>query len=107
MIVVEHDEGTMRSADHLVDLGPGAGEHGGHVISEGTPKQVEADPASLTGQYLAGQRQIEVPEKRREPRGELVVKGARQQQPEEDRRADPARASSAASPVCPARASPR
>ncbi len=78
VIVVEHDEGTMRSADHLVDLGPGAGEHGGHVISEGTPKQVEADPASLTGQYLAGQRQIEVPEKRREPRGELVVKGARQ-----------------------------
>ena len=78
VIVVEHDEGTMRSADHLVDLGPGAGEHGGHVISEGTPKQVEADPASLTGQYLAGQRQIEIPEKRREPRGELLVKGARQ-----------------------------
>jgi excinuclease ABC subunit A len=78
VIVVEHDEGTMRSADYLVDLGPGAGEHGGHVISEGTPKQVEADPASLTGQYLAGQRQIEIPEKRREPRGELVVKGARQ-----------------------------
>jgi excinuclease ABC subunit A len=78
VIVVEHDEGTMRSADHLVDLGPGAGEHGGHVISEGTPKQVEADPASLTGQYLAGQRQIEVPEKRREPRGELLVRGARQ-----------------------------
>ena len=78
VIVVEHDEGTMRSADHLVDLGPGAGEHGGHVIAEGTPKQVEGDPASLTGQYLAGQRQIEVPEKRREPRGELVVKGARQ-----------------------------
>ncbi|MGA8217177.1 MAG: excinuclease ABC subunit UvrA, partial [Solirubrobacterales bacterium] len=78
VIVVEHDEGTMRSADHLVDLGPGAGEHGGHVISEGTPKQVEADPASLTGQYLAGQRQIEIPEKRREPRAELLVKGARQ-----------------------------
>ena len=78
VIVVEHDEGTMRSADHLVDLGPGAGEHGGHVIAEGTPKEVEADPASLTGQYLAGQRQIEVPEKRRKPRGELVVRGARQ-----------------------------
>jgi excinuclease ABC subunit A len=78
VIVVEHDEGTMRSADHIVDLGPGAGEHGGHVVAEGTPKQVEADPASLTGQYLAGQRQIEIPEKRRKPRGELIVRGARQ-----------------------------
>ncbi|HEU4980240.1 MAG TPA: excinuclease ABC subunit UvrA [Solirubrobacterales bacterium] len=78
VIVVEHDEGTMRSADHIVDLGPGAGEHGGHVIAEGTPKQVEGDPASLTGQYLAGQRQIEVPARRRDPRGELLVKGARQ-----------------------------
>ena len=61
VIVVEHDEGTMRSADYLVDLGPGAGEHGGHVVSEGTPKQIEADPASLTGQYLAGQRTIPLP----------------------------------------------
>src|SRR5262245_8584544 len=78
VIVVEHDEGTMRSADHLVDLGPGAGEHGGHVIAEGTPKEVESDPASLTGQYLAGNRQIDVPQRRREPRGELVVRGARQ-----------------------------
>jgi excinuclease ABC subunit A len=78
VIVVEHDEGTMRSADHIVDLGPGAGEHGGHVIAEGTPQQVQADPASLTGQYLAGERQIAVPLKRREPRGELVIKGARQ-----------------------------
>ena len=91
VIVVEHDEGTMRSADHLVDLGPGAGEHGGHVISEGTPEQVEADPASLTGQYLAGQRQIEVPEKRREPRGELVVKGARQHNLKKIDVRDPAR----------------
>jgi excinuclease ABC subunit A len=78
VIVVEHDEGTMRSADHIVDLGPGAGEHGGHVIAEGTPQEVERDPASLTGQYLAGQREIEVPLKRREARGELVVRGARQ-----------------------------
>ncbi len=81
----------MRSADHLVDLGPGAGEHGGHVVAEGTPEEIEADPASLTGQYLAGKRQIAVPEKRRKPRGELVVKGAAPAQPEEDRRADPAR----------------
>ncbi len=78
VIVVEHDEGTMRSADYLVDLGPGAGEHGGHVVSEGTPKQIEADPASLTGQYLAGQRTIPLPQQRREPKGGLLVKGARQ-----------------------------
>jgi excinuclease ABC subunit A len=78
VIVVEHDEGTMRSADHIVDLGPGAGEHGGHVVTEGTPEQVEEDPASLTGQYLAGQREIAIPDQRRKPRGELVVRGARQ-----------------------------
>ncbi|HWO16358.1 MAG TPA: excinuclease ABC subunit UvrA, partial [Solirubrobacterales bacterium] len=78
VIVVEHDEGTMMAADHLVDLGPGAGEHGGHVIAEGTPAQVAKDPASLTGQYLSGKRRIEVPAQRREPSGELVVRGARQ-----------------------------
>ncbi|MSO42421.1 MAG: excinuclease ABC subunit UvrA [Solirubrobacterales bacterium] len=78
VIVVEHDEGTMLAADHLVDLGPGAGEHGGHLIAQGTPKQVEADPASLTGQYLAGERSIPLPGKRRDPSGELVVHGARQ-----------------------------
>jgi excinuclease ABC subunit A len=78
VIVVEHDEGTMRSADHLVDLGPGAGEHGGHLVAEGRPAEVEADPASLTGQYLAGKREIAIPESRREPSGELVVRGARQ-----------------------------
>ncbi len=78
VIVVEHDEGTMRAADHLVDLGPGAGEHGGHVISAGTPAQVARDPASLTGQYLSGKRAIEVPAERREPRGALLVRGARE-----------------------------
>jgi excinuclease ABC subunit A len=78
VIVVEHDEGTMRSADHLVDLGPGAGEHGGHVVAEGTAKQLEADPASLTGQYLSGKRSIPLPEQRREPSGGLLVKGAAQ-----------------------------
>jgi excinuclease ABC subunit A len=78
VIVVEHDEGTMLAADHLVDLGPGAGEHGGHVIAAGTPRQVAKDPASLTGQYLAGKRRIEVPEERREPRGALLVRGARE-----------------------------
>ncbi|HEU5062178.1 MAG TPA: excinuclease ABC subunit UvrA [Solirubrobacterales bacterium] len=78
VIVVEHDEGTMMAADHLVDLGPGAGEHGGHVIAAGTPKQVAKNSASLTGQYLSGKRQIEVPEERREPTGTLVVRGARE-----------------------------
>jgi excinuclease ABC subunit A len=78
VIVVEHDEGTMRAADHLVDLGPGAGEHGGHVIAAGTPKEVEKNAASLTGQYLAGKRQIEVPATRRKPRGALRVRGARE-----------------------------
>ncbi|HSR93891.1 MAG TPA: excinuclease ABC subunit UvrA [Solirubrobacterales bacterium] len=78
VIVVEHDEGTMRAADHLVDLGPGAGEHGGHVIAAGTPAEVAKDPASLTGQYLSGVRAIELPDGRREPRGALLVRGARE-----------------------------
>ena len=54
VLVVEHDEGTMRAADHLVDIGPGAGEHGGHVVAQGTAAEVEAVPESLTGQFLAG-----------------------------------------------------
>jgi excinuclease ABC subunit A len=78
VIVVEHDEGTMMAADHLVDLGPGAGEHGGYVIAEGTPAQVAKNSASLTGQYLSGKRSIEVPAERRDPRGALLVRGARQ-----------------------------
>jgi excinuclease ABC subunit A len=78
VIVVEHDEGTMMAADHIVDLGPGAGEHGGHVIAAGTPAEVAGNPASLTGQYLSGKRRIEVPAQRREPRGALLVRGARE-----------------------------
>ena len=78
VIVVEHDEGTMLAADHLVDLGPGAGEHGGHVIAAGTPAEVAKDPASLTGQYLSGKRRIELPAERRSPRGALLVRGARE-----------------------------
>ncbi len=78
VIVVEHDEGTIRAADHLVDLGPGAGEHGGHVVAEGTPKQVERTPESLTGQYMSGKRSIPVPQDRRTKRGEIVVRGPRQ-----------------------------
>lgn len=61
VILVEHDESTMRAADWLIDLGPGAGEHGGRIISEGTPKQVESDPNSITGQYLSGKLQVKRP----------------------------------------------
>ena len=65
VIVVEHDEDAIRTADHVVDIGPGAGIHGGHVVAEGTPAQVMADPKSLTGKYLTGMKQIEVPAERR------------------------------------------
>jgi excinuclease ABC subunit A len=78
VIVVEHDEQTMRAADHLVDLGPGAGEHGGHIVAEGTASEVERVADSLTGQFLAGTRTIEVPAKRRKPSGHLEIRGARQ-----------------------------
>jgi len=78
VIVVEHDEGTMLAADHLVDLGPGAGEHGGHVIAAGTPAEVSRNAASLTGQYLSGKRRIELPGERRKPSGALRVRGARE-----------------------------
>ncbi|HET6832110.1 MAG TPA: excinuclease ABC subunit UvrA [Solirubrobacterales bacterium] len=78
VIVVEHDEGTMRAADYLLDLGPGAGEHGGRVVAAGTPAQVIRSPASLTGRYLAGKLTIPVPAERRKGRGELVVRGARE-----------------------------
>jgi len=67
VIVVEHDEDMIRMADYVVDMGPGAGEHGGMVIAQGTPPQVEADAASITGQYLSGTRSIEYPDERKEP----------------------------------------
>jgi excinuclease ABC subunit A len=78
VIVVEHDEQTMRAADHLVDLGPGAGEHGGRIVAEGTATEVEAVPDSLTGQFLAGTRTIDVPERRRTPSGYVEILGASQ-----------------------------
>ncbi|HVS29100.1 MAG TPA: excinuclease ABC subunit UvrA [Solirubrobacteraceae bacterium] len=78
VIVVEHDEGTMRAADHLVDLGPGAGEHGGRIVAEGTAAEVEAVEESLTGQFLVGARQIEVPSRRRRPSGHVAIEGATQ-----------------------------
>jgi excinuclease ABC subunit A len=67
VIVVEHDTDAILAADHVVDIGPGAGVHGGHVVAEGTPREIQNNPASLTGDYLSGVRRIEVPEKRHAP----------------------------------------
>jgi excinuclease ABC subunit A len=79
VIVVEHDEETIRAADHVVDIGPGAGEHGGKIVVSGTVKELLRRRESLTGQYLAGKRTIPVPTMRREPRDDwLVVRGARE-----------------------------
>jgi excinuclease ABC subunit A len=78
VIVVEHDEQTMRAADHLVDMGPGAGEHGGRIVAQGTSKQVERVKDSATGQFLAGTRTIEAPKKRRTPAGYVEIEGASQ-----------------------------
>ena len=79
LIVVEHDEDTMRAADYLIDIGPGAGAHGGQVVAAGTPEEVMADPDSLTGQYLSGKKRIEVPAARRPGNGKLLtVRGARE-----------------------------
>ena len=81
VLVVEHDEDAIRAADYLVDMGPGAGAHGGKVIAEGTPEDVMRNSASLTGQYLSGFRQVPIPKERREPKSTgnrwLTVKGAK------------------------------
>ncbi len=76
VIVVEHDEETMLAADEIVDIGPGAGEHGGEVVAQGTAEEIMNTPGSLTGDYLSGRRRIPVPEKRRTPAGFLTVRGA-------------------------------
>lgn len=78
LIVVEHDEETIRSADYIVDVGPGAGEHGGHIVACGTLSDIMSNPASLTGQYLSGNRRIEVPTRRRSSDRYLVITGARE-----------------------------
>jgi excinuclease ABC subunit A len=78
VLVVEHDEDTIRSADYVVDLGPGAGRHGGHVVATGTPKEIEASSSSLTGQYLSGKLSIPLAPQRRSPNGRnLTIHGAR------------------------------
>jgi excinuclease ABC subunit A len=78
VLVVEHDEQTMRAADHLVDLGPGAGEHGGRIVAQGTASEVEQVAESLTGQFLSGAARIEVPARRRTPTGAIEIRGATQ-----------------------------
>ena len=78
LIVVEHDEDTMYAADHIIDIGPGAGDHGGEVIAQGTAEEIMKVPESVTGAYLSGKLKIPVPKKRRMPTGFLKVKGARE-----------------------------
>jgi excinuclease ABC subunit A len=78
VLVVEHDEGTIRAADHVIDMGPAAGEHGGEVVAEGTAEEISAVADSPTGQFLSGRRRIEVPGKRRKPSGYVTIEGAAQ-----------------------------
>ena len=78
VLVVEHDEDTMREADYIVDIGPGAGEHGGEVVAVGNAEEIMANPASITGAYLSGKVKIPVPEVRKEPTGWLEIKGAKE-----------------------------
>ncbi|MEN6442968.1 MAG: excinuclease ABC subunit UvrA [Methanoregula sp.] len=78
VLVVEHDEDMIRSAEHVIDMGPGAGVHGGYVVAEGNPKQIEKNKKSLTGQYLSGAKKIEIPETRRKPKHYITVKGCRE-----------------------------
>lgn len=78
LIVVEHDEDTMRAADYVVDIGPGAGEHGGYVIATGTAEDIMKNPNSITGKYLSGEIKIPVPKTRRKPKGFLKVVGAKE-----------------------------
>ncbi|HML25612.1 MAG TPA: excinuclease ABC subunit UvrA, partial [Methanomethylovorans sp.] len=78
VLVVEHDEETIESADHVVDMGPGAGIHGGDIVAEGTPQQIIENKDSLTGKYMSGELSIEIPKKRRKPTGKLTLYGARE-----------------------------
>lgn len=79
LIVVEHDEDTIRAADYVVDIGPGAGVHGGYVVSKGTPEEIERDTNSLTGDYLSGRKKIDIPKERRKGNGKFItIKGARE-----------------------------
>ena len=106
VIVVEHDEDAIRTADYVVDVGPGAGVHGGNIVAQGTPADVMANPNSLTGQYLSGAREIAVPERRpKNPQRMLTARRRPRQQPEERHRRKFRSACSPASPASPAAAS--
>ena len=72
LIVVEHDEDTMKASDYIVDVGPGAGIHGGHIVAAGTPQEIMENPDSITGAYLSGRKRIEVPTKRRKGNGKKL-----------------------------------
>jgi excinuclease ABC subunit A len=78
LIVVEHDEETIRSADHVLDIGPGAGIHGGWLVAQGTPQEIECNPASLTGRYLSGEMQIEIPSTRKRSSSFIRIRGCRE-----------------------------
>lgn len=78
VIVVEHDTDTMYAADHIVDIGPGAGVHGGELVGEGTVEDIKLSPNSITGKYLSGELKIEIPQSRRKPIGYITIKGARE-----------------------------
>ncbi len=79
LIVVEHDEDTMMACDYLIDIGPGAGIHGGEIVAQGTPKEVMKNEKSITGQYLSGKKQIYLPKERRKGNGNFIeVKGAKE-----------------------------
>ena len=92
VLVVEHDEETIRTADYVIDMGPGAGEHGGHVVAAGPPEEIVRCEASLTGRYLAGKKEIPVPRERRRFNGHAAAaRGMPGEQPEGDRCDDPAR----------------
>lgn len=78
LIIVEHDEDTIRAADFVLDMGPGAGTNGGEVIAQGTPKQIEKDPRSITGQYLSGKKRIEIPKERRPAQSFIRIRGCRE-----------------------------
>ena len=77
VIIVEHDEETIEAADYILDIGPGAGEHGGYVVAEGPVEDILKSEASITGQFLSGKRKIAIPHIRREPKGEILIKGAK------------------------------
>ena len=109
VIVVEHDEDAILTADHVVDIGPGAGVHGGHVVAQGTPDEIMASAESITGQYLTGVRQIPMPKARRkrDKDKQLTVVGARENNLKNVTAEIPLGLLHLRSPACPAAASPR